>query len=156
MSVIVCDDFLSDEDFKLFSEYVLSKNKTQEVFDDPSFATEFWNRYEKQLRSFDLSPKCSGITSNITVTCNSSPIRRHMDRNYYGERYKILIYLNDIPNGGTLFYPPTGTQIVENKANRLVLFDLSIPHESQKFNTRTNQLKKMAIGFRLFAEPVLP
>jgi hypothetical protein len=156
MSIIVCDDFLSNEDFECFRKYVLSKNKTQDVFDDPSFATQFWNRYQKQIRDFDLNPKCSGITSNITITYNSSPIGRHIDTNYHGERYKILIYLNDVPNGGTLFYPPTGTRIVENRANRLVLFDLSILHESQKFNKQMNRLKKMAIGFRLFAEPISP
>jgi hypothetical protein len=156
MSIIVCDHFLSNEDFERFREYVVNKKVNQDVINDSILTTDFWKHYGQRLQDLDLNPKCSGITRNVTVTNTQSPIGRHIDKNHHGERYKVLIYLNDVPNGGTLFYPPTGTRLVENKANRLVLFDLSILHESQKFDIR-RQIKKIAIGFRLFAnEPVSP
>jgi hypothetical protein len=152
MSILVCDNFLSNEDFDRFREYVVNKQASQNVVNDSTFAQEFWCLYGKRLQELALIPKCTGIAPSVTVTHTSSPIGRHTDVNHHGERYKILIYLNDIPNGGTIFYPPTGTQRVENKANRLVLFDMSILHESDKFNLQHPRIKKMAIGFRLFAD----
>ena len=80
-------------------------------------------------------------------TKNKRSLGKHKDSiTLYKEKYKILIYLNEVINGGTIFYIDSSTQLVENKKNRLVIFDINLPHESQKFN---GEQEKIAIGFRL-------
>lgn len=147
MSIYICDDFLSETDLIRFQEYVTNHSVSQKVIEDSTFSESFWKTYGEQICKLD--PKCTGVASSVTVTHTSAPIGRHKDINHHGEHYKALIYLNSIPKGGTLFYPPTGTQLVENKPNRLVLFDMDILHESQKFDYRQHRTKKMAIGFRV-------
>jgi hypothetical protein len=150
MTVKYIDNFLSTEDMQQFTLYIKEKQVSQQVIQDSTFVNYFWEHYGERIR--EIEPNCIGITPSVTLTQTSTPISRHVDINHHGERYKVLIYLNDIPNGGTLFYPSSGTQLVENKANRLVLFDMSILHESQKFNTRACRTRKIAIGFRLFGK----
>jgi hypothetical protein len=73
------------------------------------------------------------------------------------EKYKILIYLNNVENGGTIFYEgekgrtKEKVHVVKNQRNRLVLFDINLEHESEKFRTKVvvDIPRKKAIGFRL-------
>ena len=64
---------------------------------------------------------------------------------------KILIYLNNVEKGGTIFYGcGGGEEKIANKKNRCVIFDMDIEHESEKFDGGVKRdVKKKAIGFRV-------
>jgi hypothetical protein len=82
----------------------------------------------------------------VTITNSNNPVFKHTDSKFKNEQFKILIYLNNVHNGGTVFYTEKTSISIMNKENRLVVFDINIPHESQKFSKSD---KKIAIGFRL-------
>jgi len=151
--LLTCDDFLSEEDLHRYQTYVCNKRASQGVNEDNELAQDFWERYQNRLHALiqTVSPSTTlnGVGSSVTVTHTMSPIGRHVDVNHHGERYKVLIYLNHVPKGGTLFYPSSGTERVQNRTNRLVLFDMGLLHESEKFNFHRDKVKKLAIGFRL-------
>jgi hypothetical protein len=142
------DDFLDPIDLEYYSNYVQSRNMTQKVLNDPETTQKFWERYGEAITQ--IVPG-SRICPSVTVTHTNTPIRRHTDVNHHGERCKILIYLNNVSDGGTIFYPSGVPEIViENRANRLVVFDMDIAHESQNFtHSNSYRQKKIAIGFRL-------
>lgn len=144
MSIVVLDDFLEPEDLIQYQNYVKTKHTSQKIIDDPDFVKQFWSQYGEKLIQFN--PDYKGLYPCVTITHTQTPIARHIDKKRFNEQYKILIYLNDIPNGGTIFYLNSSQQLVQNKANRLVCFSMDIPHESERFNP---SLKKMAIGFRV-------
>lgn len=144
MSIIILDDFLDPNDLIKFQEYVKAKHTSQKIIEDPDWASAFWERYGERLSQ--AHPEWKGVYPCVTVTHTSTPIARHVDKQRFNEQYKILIYLNNVPNGGTIFYLKEGPQTVQNKANRLVGFDMHISHESERFHP---SLKKMAIGFRV-------
>jgi hypothetical protein len=143
------DHFLDPTDLEYYSEYVRARNTTQKVINDPETAFTFWKRYQSVITA--IVPDAVAIYPSVTVTQTRTPIQRHTDTNHHGERYKLLVYLNDIVNGGTIFYPPGLPAVtIQNQANRMVIFDMDIPHESQDFTSSTKYpQKKMAIGFRL-------
>lgn len=152
MCIYTIDDFFDETDFKYFLDYVVSKNTTQEIFNEPHVAKMFWDKYGEDIMNIPILNKCIGICPSVTITNSNNPISRHIDTKKHGEQYKILIYLNDVSNGGTIFYPEESEPpiVIENKANRLVLFDITIPHKSQVFFNAT----KIAIGFRILGEEI--
>ena len=137
----IIDDFLDDSDIIKYTKFIEKQNKRQSIIKDEKITTEFLNKYKQKIGGN------SGILSFITLTKNKRPLGKHKDSiTLYKEKYKILIYLNEVINGGTIFYIDSSTQLVENKKNRLVIFDINLPHESQKFK---GEQEKIAIGFRL-------
>ena len=91
-----------------------------------------------------------GISDDITISKNNKPIPKHRDTKVSGETHKILIYLNNV--SGTYFYIDGKEILVENKVNRLVLFDINIEHKGQEFSC--DYIKK-TIGFRTIFDPEL-
>jgi hypothetical protein len=63
--------------------------------------------------------------------------------------------LNHIERGGTIFFidDKNTEQLVKNKENRAVIFDINLYHKSQKFEV-SSQKKKMAIGFRMKSQSI--
>ncbi len=84
----------------------------------------------------------------LTYYPTGQQIHIHRDGQRGKERYKLLIYLNTVPEGGeTIFYDDNEKEIARIcpiKGNA-VLFDLSILHSGEKILTG----EKYAIGFRL-------
>ena len=152
MCIYTIDDFFDENDLKYFLDYVQNKNITQEILNEPQIANIFWQKYREDIVNIPVLNKCIGICPSVTITNSSNPISRHVDKKRHGEQYKILIYLNDVPNGGTIFYPEDTDKpiLIENRANRFVLFDINIPHKSQVFFNS----KKIAIGFRILGEKI--
>jgi len=145
--VISIDDFLEPEDLIKYRNYALLSGLTQKIKEDHELTTEFWNKYGDKLKQNlkDIST-VSGLYSYVTITNSNNPVIKHIDSKLKNEKFKILIYLNNVHNGGTVFYTEKTSISIMNKENRLVVFDINIPHESQKFSTSD---KKIAIGFRL-------
>ena len=135
------DNFLDPCDVVKYREYVEKKGKSQSIIDDKEMTAEFWDKYrERIILGKEILPY-------VTVTNSKKPVCRHKDGKINGEKYKVLIYLNEIEkNGGTIFFDEKGIKQVQNKENRMVIFDIDLEHESEKF--REGVVKK-AIGFRV-------
>lgn len=145
--IYTIDDFLDQEDLSFYKRYIINSRLSQNIRDDAAFTAKFWSKYgekinkhlEKDGLHFD------GVYDKVTYTNSKNPVIRHRDCKIHDEQFKVLIYLNYVPKGGTIFFLEKNTQLVINKENRLVIFDMSLEHESQKFEGCT----KLAIGFRL-------
>lgn len=136
----IYDDFLDQEDLQYYLQYIQQSKLAQSIVSAENLTRKFWSKYAHKL------PQFSGIDHHVTITANRTPIGRHRDEIYGDEKYKILIYLNNVPNGGTIFYLPDGeTRLLENKQNRLAVFDIGLQHQSQPF--ARGQVKYI-IGFR--------
>lgn len=135
------DEFLSQEDLEICVEYVKTHTGNR-VVKNIEFADYIWNKYSNKLLSIDST--WEGLHQDITLTNSIKPISKHQDRKRNNETKKLLIYLNNLSGGGTIFYLPSQTLLVENKQNRLVCFDINLPHEGQIFEDG----RKLAIGFR--------
>ena len=145
MLIIIIDNFLESCDVVKYREYVEKVGKTQSIITDEKMTGEFWEKYGDKIGGIGI------ILPYVTVTNSTKPVSRHKDGKLRGEKYKILIYLNGIEkNGGTIFYVNGGVERVQNKENRLVLFDMDIEHESEKF--RGDGIVKKAIGFRVLGK----
>jgi hypothetical protein len=92
----------------------------------------------------------SEYSEDVTYSRDKKPIPEHVDMKRHNERYKLLIYLNDVGNGGTLFKKEKGAAnawiSVENQQGSVVLFDMRIPH---KGNPAMETKTKFTIGIRL-------
>jgi hypothetical protein len=144
--IFTIDDFLEQEDVLKYKNYIIDSGLSQNIRKDDELSTDFWSKYgEKLNKSLDLH--FSGVYPQVTLTHSRKPVSKHTDSKFGDEKFKILIYLNTIRNGGTIFFMSDNEiRSVNNKENRLVVFDMMIPHESEKF---TEGQRKMAIGFRL-------
>lgn len=135
------ENFLSEEDFKKCLDYSLSI-RPQKIIQDKSFSEYIWKNYQEKLKS--INSDWIGLHSDITLSNSSKPIAKHLDQKRNGVRQKLLIYLNDLENGGTIFYTSEGEILVENRKNRLVCFDINLHHAGQNFT----EGRKISIGFR--------
>ena len=144
------DNFLEECDLLKYQEYVEKVKTRQSIIKDEKTTREFWQKYVEKVGD------CGGkeILPYVTVTNSKKPLGKHI---MGGEKYKVLIYLNEIKNGGTIFYNNHDEggkkELIENKVNRMVLFDMDIEHESEKFSEDNDNndiiIKKKAIGFRI-------
>ena len=146
MVVRYIDNFLEEIDVEKYLDYVEKSGKIQSIIEDSKLTGEFWSKYGGKL--WDC---CGGkILPYVTITNGSRAVSRHKDSRMGGEKYKILIYLNNVEKGGTIFYGCGGEEKIENKKNRCVIFDMDIEHESEKFDGGVKrEVKKKAIGFRV-------
>lgn len=135
------DEFFSQEDLQKCIDYAKSTTGNR-IVKIHEFADYVWNQYSNKLLS--INPTWSGIHHDITLTNSIKPISKHQDRKRNNETKKLLIYLNDLENGGTIFYTSEGEILVENRKNRLVCFDINLYHSGQNFT----EGRKLSIGFR--------
>lgn len=150
MMIHTIDNFLEPEDLVKFRNYVINSGLTQNIREDSTLTTEFWNTYGDKINQNVSDLHFTGLYSQVTFSHSAKPVTKHTDCRYKDEKYKLLIYLNSVPQGGTLFFGKTTTTIIQNVVNRAVIFDIRLPHEGQKFTI--NGTKKIAIGFRLKEE----
>ena len=139
--LIIVDDFFEQDDLYRCIEYAKSITSNR-IVKDAHFAQEMWNRYSTKLQQ--MNPRWSSLYEEVTLTNSKKPITRHQDKKRGDATHKILVYLNQLDGGGTIFYINDQTLLVENKENRLVCFDIKLEHESQVFSGD----RKLAIGFR--------
>lgn len=146
MIVRFVDNFLEECDLIKYQEYVEKVKTRQSIIKDEKTTREFWQKYGEKVCGFGGKE----ILPYVTVTNSKKPLGKHKDSKMGGEKYKMLIYLNEIKNGGTIFYNHDEggkKELIENKVNRMVLFDMDIEHESEKFSE--DSIRKKAIGFRI-------
>jgi hypothetical protein len=143
--IIVVDDFLQTHDIDALIGVVRQCRVSQKIFTNHKsrlLASSIFSKYKDAFNAISVI----GLHPSVTITNNNTCIRRHLDKKIGRETHKILIYLNDVPDGGTIFYIGDKERIVENRKGRLVLFDISLEHSGQEFDGRN--YRKMAIGFR--------
>lgn len=138
---IVIDNFLSSSNLELLYNYVENNYSTQSIVVDDILSKQIYNDHVDKFRELAVVE----LSDRITISKGIIPIAKHRDNVICGETHKILIYLNEIPNGGTYFYINGKAELVENKLNRLVLFDIKLEHRGQDFSR--DYIKK-TIGFR--------
>lgn len=146
MDVIYIDDFLSEEVLKTCQGYV-GKFNGQGISTDKDFVNVFWAQNKEKIQN--INSDWIGLYNNVTKTNNSKPVDIHLDKKIHNEKYKMFIYLNEVPDGGTVFIDGVDEQLVENKLNRLVIFNIGLHHKSQNFLVKNNKFIKKLIGFRL-------
>lgn len=140
--VRIIDEFLSKEHIKCLTDFVLQQGHKQDIVRNKEIVSWFWKNYCNILKKYNITK----IAEYVTVTNNNAPIKKHKDKLIGSERYKIFIYLNDVDNGGTVFYINDKEYLVENQMNRLVIFDMNLWHRGQSCSEYENN--KILIGFR--------
>lgn len=138
MSVHVLDDFLTEDDIHMF----LNLEQKGGIYKKPELCRRVAQQYKERLaREAGVEITSDQCTVGITPT----PMRRHTDQRFGNETAKVLIYLNSVDKGGTVFWIGNTRHLIENKRNRCVVFDISLQHESEAFVDNT---VKRTIGFR--------
>jgi len=137
------EDFFDLDDFEHYKKYVIKNNNS--IKNDSTITEYVWNKYRHKFLS--VNSNITGLTDHVTISNSNKPVRLHQDRKLLGTKWKILIYLNEIVDGGTIFILDHKDYLVENKPNKMVMFDMDLFHKSQKFQSDKN-LKKLSIGFR--------
>ena len=139
---MIMDDFLQESDVEKCILYVEQKKIQQGIVSDDEFCQYMFATYREKFTEMGIKK----LGRHITITNTNRGLKKHTDivldkKN----RYKILIYLNNVKDGGTIFFVKDKDYLIENRRNRLVLFDASIEHCSQVFD---DCLVKKVIGFR--------
>lgn len=140
------DDFLSIDDLNKCIEYVKNNTNNSKILKDQELTDYIWDKYKDKF--LQINSKWNSLSKLVTISNSNVPIGKHKDvRSNSKATEKILIYLNQVENGGTVFYIGDETILIENKPNRLVWFDINLLHSSQDFTSSTNT-NKLSIGFR--------
>lgn len=84
--------------------------------------------------------------NRLTLMKSNKAIVPHRDKVYEGENYKVLIYLNDVKNGGTYFKNEKDWFYTENSAGTIVIFDMNIEHKGDPLQEK---IRKYTFGLRL-------
>lgn len=140
----VWDGALTPEQCAYVAEkYLPSQADIQSVRKNPGCADEVW-----QLVRANLPELPEGRpTGTVTLTASRKGVAWHRDSPRHEGTHKLLIYLNEVPAGGTFFGSPKNPVLVESRIGRAVLFDLRAEHASQTFAPK---YRKLALGLRLF------
>ena len=101
MDVIYIDNFLSDEVLKTCQDYI-DNFYGQGIIGDKNFVNNFWEENKEKIQN--INSDWIGLYNNVTKTNNSEPVNKHLDKKIRNEKYKMFIYLNEVPNGGTIFF----------------------------------------------------
>ncbi len=138
VDVHVLDDLLDNDECNLLINEIDKLKTTQAIINSSYLSELLWCMIGSKLDRFNFI----GFKDSITVTKTKFSYGKHIDEQHAGEKYKLLIYLND--SVGTNFYLNEVMEI-EGKVGRGVLFDISLKHGSQKI---TDGKVKYVIGVR--------
>ncbi len=139
----IIDNFLDEEDLNYYKKLYESNNSIQKMHDYSDIPKTLLSKYAHKFKDINLSK----VYDTFTLSINKrGTIGKHIDKQLEDETHKVLLYLNYVPNGGTIFYIDNKEELVENKENRLVIFDIRLFHKSQIFGK--GDIKK-TIGFRI-------
>jgi len=139
----VWDDALTpDQCSALIAEYFLTGTAVSGIFPRPEVAARVLSMVRQNVPGF---PADAVPTGSVTFHTDTKPIGWHYDKPK-GATHKLLLYLNEVPSGGTLFsrHAPV---LVKNRLGRAVLFPMhDLEHASETFDPRH---RKYTLGLRL-------
>lgn len=151
--VIVVENFLSEDECAYYRKIIddgYKKQSLQLIAKREDIVNKFIADHLDDLRMIDLSGVTTkGVHNDVTLSRSSKAIPRHKDKVIRkDDKWKLLIYLNDIKDGGgTIFYETMKTKEgfkVNNKMGSAVFFDITLPHAGERISEM-----KYTIGFRL-------
>ena len=145
MDVIYIDNFLSEDCLKACQDYI-DKYSGQGIDDDEEFVKYFWEENKEKL--IKINPNWVGLYNVVTKTNNFVPISIHTDKKLFDEKHKMFIYLNEVDDGGCTFFENGEELVIENRLNRLIVFDIKLTHQGQNF-VKNKKIFKKVIGFRI-------
>lgn len=146
--IIVIKDFLTQEECQYFIDLIDNKNKNhvQAIIQDKNIAEDFYRKHKEVFDTITLKGEpVLGLYPDVTLAKSKNAIRKHVDQKLNDTKWKLLIYLNKVDNGGTIFYIDKTKHKVENYQGCAVIFDISLPHEGEVYK---NQIK-YTLGFRI-------
>jgi hypothetical protein len=111
---------------------------------DQRLANEIFETVKTYIGDYPFSTK--GPRDHIVFGKRGAPIPEHVDDMSHGEMYKVLIYLNDVKNGGTWFRDGDSYVEVEAGAGSVVIFDMRLYH---KGNPNQEPTIKYTVAIRL-------
>jgi hypothetical protein len=139
----IIDNFLDEDDLNKMKDLLSSNQTIQKITDNDEIPQYIFNKYKYKLTDLDISKVYNKLSLSINQTKN---IGTHYDEQLEDETHKVLLYLNNVEDGGTIFFINNKEELIENKENRLVIFDIRLLHKSQVFK---KGIKKRALGFRI-------
>lgn len=146
--IVVIDDFLTQEECYMYMEFIdrEKSGNVQKVYKNVALVRTFIAKHSEKLESILLDGvKIKDFHDDVTLSKGMIPLKKHVDSKLHSDKWKLLIYLNNVENGGTVFYDGNEEIIIENKAGKAVFFDISLPHASQVYKKQI----KYSIGFRI-------
>ena len=152
-NVIVVENFLSEEECAYYRKIIddgYKKQSLQLIAKREDIVNKFVVDHLDDLRMINLNGDTTkGVHNDVTLSRSSKALPRHKDKVIRkDDKWKLLIYLNDVKEGGgTIFYEDMKTKEgfkVHNKIGSAVFFDISLPHAGERISEQ-----KYTIGFRL-------
>ncbi len=139
----IIDNFLDDDDLKKMNEFINLNKEIPKITNNKEIPNYIIDKYKYKLNDLNIIKVYDKLTISTIKTGDVGP---HYDEQFEDETHKVLLYLNSVENGGTVFYINNKEELIENKCNRLVVFDIRLLHKSQVF--KKGVIKK-TIGFRI-------
>lgn len=152
--VIIVENFLTEDEclyFRGITDACFKRSGLQIIVKRPDITEKFFNEHHEAFSKVILDGgRTKGLHDDVTFAKSTRAIPKHIDKNIREEdKWKLLIYLNDIKDGGgTIFYENSNDKEgfkVANKMGSAVFFNIALPHRGEALN---GQLK-YSIGFRL-------
>lgn len=139
--ITLIDNFLTNDECNIFINILNSIEKTNPFTDadgvknhkykNKDFATFLYNRLNKLKPNFE---NVRGIYDTLLLSCYNPGFgfRLHLDNSQYITKtlygkYRLLIYLNNVEGGETVFYPDKVTQeeiSIKPQIGRAVIFEM--------------------------------
>lgn len=159
--IFIIDNFIAQNECDEIIKRIDSQNK-KIVYNQFDFTIDsyfyYWDTIGENLRDeyFNVVKNkyhVNDIQKCVTLTKIDSKhaSHKHVDEVFDNEKFKMFIYLNET-SGGTNFYNNENKIEIESKTGRCVIFDISLPHESQKL--KQNEIKYL-VGFRLITNEII-
>ena len=129
--MIIFHDFLSHEECSILIDYIKYKhiNSSNNLVSGvlPNMASYYTDR----LISCSYKPVCEDVRYSCYY-CGT--VDKHQDWKIPNKIYVLLIYLNDVVGGETLFYDEDGTvtHSIKPKPGKAVVFDGAIYHSANE------------------------
>ena len=132
MNYHLCNTFLSEQECQRWIDRIegLPQRKGDNKYNrfESEVTTEFW----KKIREYGLLPETTGGSGRITLVKyaeDSKGMYKHLDTiREKGVKYTGIIYLNE-NEGDTVLYEGEKEIRITPRTGRLLLLDVSIPHE---------------------------
>lgn len=118
----------------------------QYIYNNAALAAELYGMISPYVES---PIQFTGLGPHITMSNSTRPVTLHTDTDKGGNHWKMFVYLNEVPNGGTVFVDCKKEYLVENRRGSVVLFDIRLQHKGQPTQA---PVPKYVLGFRPLTE----
>ena len=145
MKVVYFDNLFTDEDLA-FLQTRFRRGEYHYIQSDKEIASFIFGKCLHALQTEDSTIHFA--YDDVTFSKHVHAIQTHVDLVYDKERYKVGVYLNELTQGGTIFYDTNRNEYtrVPHKKGRVVMFDIRLPHAGEAL---VNREQKYMVGIRV-------